>query len=523
MAVLKDLIVHGPSRFVNGINANSIKADEGIFNQLIAVDLKATDATIENLTATNARVTQTLTANHISTNSWEAANIANVGGNFYISPTGEQSGTITVTIARTAAPGTDGGTYTLTFGATSPAGFGVSSTSSTYWSSGARVMATGEVSYNNSKRYPLGTCEGAVSGSVTISSNNITGIAIAGVKSEALDVLFTDMGIAITASSGSLSGCIGYKLKISLYERYSSSNYYPIGILLTSLGKNKQQYIDIYSGTNSAGSSYTGFADPAVRIGELDGLPNIVDGSTAEATKPTGWGIYTTNGFFKGKIVSNAGIIANFTINNGKLYSNNHSAYNTAVSGIYIGDDYISFGSGGVTYFNTSGTGKIGPWTLSTTYLRNGNIASATNTSVAGVYLGTDGLNISNGTAASTTYITKTAINIGNKLTWNGTTLVIDGSATIGSGGSTITNSLAAKASVSAEYSVSIITSNFNPTATNGTLVTLTAKVSRVDGTAVGTVNYQWSGDNTVISGATSASYNVPYNTSYNTFTVEIS
>ena len=87
-------------------------------------------------------------------------------------------------------------------------------------------------------------------------------------------------------------------------------------------------------------------------------------------------------------------------------------------------------GSGGVTYFNTSGTGKIGPWTLSTTYFRNGNIASATNTSVAGVYLGTDGLNISNGTAATTSYITKTAVNIGNKLTWDGSTLSVNGAIT---------------------------------------------------------------------------------------------
>lgn len=434
MAVLKDLIVHGRSRFLNGINANSIKADEGIFNQLIAVDLKATDATIENLTATNARVTQTLTANHISTNTWEAASIANIGGNFYISPTGEQSGSINVTIDRTAAPGTDGGTYTLTFGVPSGSsgGFGVSSTSAAYWTNNARVMATGEVSYNNSKKYPLGTCSGTISGNVTASNNNITAITIAGVKSEALDVLFTDMGVVITASGGSLAGCVGYKLKISLYERYNSV-YYPIGILLTSLGRNdKKQYIDIYggsikSGYDAAGNVLnTGMAEPTLRIGELDGLPNIVTNGEND-TKPSGWGIYTTNGFFKGKIVSNAGIIANFTINGSKLYSNNHSTYDTAVSGIYIGDDYISFGSGGVTYFNTGGTGKIGPWTLSTTYFRNGKIANATNTTVSGVYLGTDGLNISNGTAATTSYITKSAVNIGNKLTWNGTTLSVTG------------------------------------------------------------------------------------------------
>ena len=49
MAVLKDLIVHGASRFLNtsyfnALKTNTIGADKGIFNKLIA-----TDATIDNL------------------------------------------------------------------------------------------------------------------------------------------------------------------------------------------------------------------------------------------------------------------------------------------------------------------------------------------------------------------------------------------------------------------------------------------------------------------------------------------
>lgn len=94
-----------------------------------------------------------------------------------------------------------------------------------------------------------------------------------------------------------------------------------------------------------------------------------------------------------------------------------------------------------------------------------------------------------------------------------------------------LTNDLSNKASINAEYSVNIVTSNFNPTATGtDTFITLTAKVSRVDGTAVGTISYAWYGDNssTAISGATSASYNVPANlvwngtTGYKTFTVQV-
>lgn len=86
------------------------------------------------------------------------------------------------------------------------------------------------------------------------------------------------------------------------------------------------------------------------------------------------------------------------------------------------------------------------------------------------------------------------------------------------------------KASVNAEYSVEIITSNFNPTATAAaTYITLTAKVTRTNGTALGNISYKWYGDNSssvVLS--TSSSYNVPANkvwngtSGYKTFTVEI-
>lgn len=435
MAILNNLIVHGRSRFLNGINADSIHTDlidanDGVFKTITTTTLDASTITTDMLKANNARVSQTLAVDGtISTNKWEAASIANIGGNFYISPTGKaDSGTITVTKTSTATiNGVSVGVYTLVVGGT----FGVTSTSSTVWGANSKVIFTGSISYpkmtdtdlsTTGKKYPLGSCNGTMT-QVSTGTGTLTGFTITGINSPALDIFFKEVGVTSVSSTA----CSGYEMQISVYQSYYSSALHPVGILLTSYGKEKKQYIDIYGGANTLGDSDSGFADPAVRIGQLDGLPNIVDGSTAEATKPTGWGIYTTNGFFKGKIVSNAGLIANFTINGSKLYSNGHSAFNTATTGIYIGDDYISFGSGGVTYFNTSGTGKVGPWTLSTTYFRNGNIANATNTTVSGVYLGTDGLNISNGTAATTSYITKSAVNIGNKLTWNGTTLSVTG------------------------------------------------------------------------------------------------
>ena len=319
MAVLKDLIVHGRSRFINGIDAdaihaNLIDANDGVFKTITTTTLDAETITTNMLNATNARVSQTLTVDGtISTNKWEAANIANIGGNFYISPTGKSStGTITVTkTGTTTINGVTVGVYTIVVGGT----FGVTSTNSTIWGTNSKVVFTGSISYNNSKKYPLGTCNGTIT-NISTGTNTLTGFTITGISSAALDIFFKEVGITSISSTA----CNGYEMQVSVYQSYYSGALHPIGILLTSHGKEKKQYIDIYGGANALGNTTedidTGFAEPSVRIGQLDGLPNIVDGSTASGTKPTGWGIYTTNGFFKGKIVSNAGLIGNFTIAN---------------------------------------------------------------------------------------------------------------------------------------------------------------------------------------------------------------
>ena len=340
MAILNNLIVHGSSRFLNGINANSIHTDlidanDGVFKTITTTTLDANTITTDMLKANNARVSQTLAVDGtISTNKWEAASIANIGGNFYISPTGKaDSGTITVTkTSTTTVNGVSVGVYTIVVSGT----FGVTSTSSTIWGTSSKVIFTGSISYpkmtgtdltTTGKKYPLGSCNGTMT-QVSTGTGTLTGFTITGVNSPALDIFFQEVGVTSVSSTA----CSGYEMQISVYQSYYSSALHPVGILLTSYGKEKKQYIDIYGGANTLGDSDSGFADPAVRIGQLDGLPNIVDGSTAEATTPTGWGIYTNNGFFKGKIVSNAGIIANFTINGSKLYSNGHSAYNTATT-----------------------------------------------------------------------------------------------------------------------------------------------------------------------------------------------
>lgn len=67
---------------------------------------------------------------------------------------------------------------------------------------------------------------------------------------------------------------------------------------------------------------------------------------------------------------------------------------------------------------------------IGSSFIRNGNVANATNTTVEGVYVGIDGFNVSGGTVATTSYFTKNAVNIGGKLTWNGSTLGVTGNIT---------------------------------------------------------------------------------------------
>lgn len=62
----------------------------------------------------------------------------------------------------------------------------------------------------------------------------------------------------------------------------------------------------------------------------------------------------------KGKVTATSGAIGGFTIENGKLFTNGHSAWNTNVAGVYLGSDYVSGGRGGVWYFKSDGDFQLG-------------------------------------------------------------------------------------------------------------------------------------------------------------------
>ena len=88
---------------------------------------------------------------------------------------------------------------------------------------------------------------------------------------------------------------------------------------------------------------------------------------------------------------------------------------------------------------------KTNGFTINSKYISNGTVTNVYQTTGKGVYIGTDGINISNGTANTTSYITKDAVHFGDGFHWDNreSTLNITGNisgSTIS--GSTITTSL---------------------------------------------------------------------------------
>lgn len=356
MAILKDLIVHGSSRFLNKIYASEIQtplieAEAGIFKKL-----KADDVTVVGLLDVQGQM---------HTNSWTNSNIATIDGSFYITPTlSSSSGTVSFSSAAAA-------TFTGTYSAVSSLYIGNNTASTVQWTSGSKILITGEVQVNG-EWIPLGTLLG------TLNSNNPTTsmpvVSITDNRNNTSNIL-TD----IYSLKGNAS--LSYRnLKVSLYQRADSSKYYPLGIFMTALGQNGKTFLDIYGGVNELTTSYGGYANPNVRIGNLSGLPAIT--TAAGNFTPVGWGIYTTNGYFSGTIVSNTGVIGGWKLGANSL-SNGTTGLNNTTVGIYLGTDGIRNYQDTDTYVNitegvieakgvnltgkiTASSGSIGGWNIGT-------------------------------------------------------------------------------------------------------------------------------------------------------------
>lgn len=383
MAILKDLIVHGSSRFLNKIYADELETSAFEAESAIIKKLKADDATVVGLLDVQGQ---------LHTNTWTNSNIATIDGCFYITPTlSSDSGNIVFSSVNVA-------NLTGDFTAVNSLYIGDSSSGSTVqWTKDSKILLTGEVEVNG-QWLPLGTLLGTLSENAATSS--------IGLK-ELKDNRHNDSSIITDIRNVVSNASLNYRnLKISLYQRKDGTDSKPLGIYMTAMGTNGKTFIDIYGGVNAtttAGSS-GGFADPNLRIGNLSGLGAV------EGTTPTGWGIYTTNGYFKGVIVSSAGKIGGFDIGTSSIKNTKTSYSETTNNGVWVGTDGIGLGKG-LFYVTNAGaltakSGSIAGWSFNTTSLYKTNATPGYNTSTMVISTGTASTNnIGGGGTASKTWM----------------------------------------------------------------------------------------------------------------------
>lgn len=140
-------------------------------------------------------------------------------------------------------------------------------------------------------------------------------------------------------------------LTVMVYQRHVGSSDYRVGIWMNCYDHiNSSSTIRVYGGTAT---------NPTVTIGNLTGM--TFNGNQIEGTN--NWGILTSMGYFEGAIISNEGQIGGWTIDENKLFNGTDSMTST-VPGTYIGAGTTAANSGirnyasSTQYVNITG-GKI--------------------------------------------------------------------------------------------------------------------------------------------------------------------
>lgn len=433
MAVLKDLIVHGPSRFLNAAYYNKIDADEISTNTIALQKITAKTNNTISIVAGLVDVD-----GELHTKSFTNSNIATIDGSFYITPTislqGDETNGYTA-VATNNSISFSGTSYNL------GSAYLDGSDSPIAWSTGSTVIVTGEVLVNN-EWIPLGTLKGTLSTYSTNTNPNVVGIT------NILDSVNQSSKIlGLIAGTGNLPY---RKVKISLIS-VNRSGLKPLGIYMTAAGSNGRTFLDIYGGNLAESTTYGGLSTPVVRIGNLSGsnLPPVGN------VTPNGWGIYTSNGFFSGTMVAKRGIIGEgakaWTIGKTSdtgaesfLYAPTTGPQSPSANtvGIYIGTDGINNYASSTQYVRiyggkiyaqgaditgkiTASSGLIGGWAISSSSIYSNDtstiksIVAGTRTASStgdGVYIGSNGvLNVGK---QSGNYLTFDGMNLDLKTDW---------------------------------------------------------------------------------------------------------
>ena len=304
-----------------------------------------------------------IVTNELRSFKWNIQHIANLGGTFLVTPTLKCTAN-SATFQVTTISGT-----TITAAIKDSTAITGYSFGGGDWNASSRIKISGKIG-----GITLDSCDGQLTTRMNTSAGT-------------LQFTFTypnQSTNGFTANTTYTASQVS-DLTVMLLTSYLNNNQNPIGIYMTSYDTNKRSHISLYGGTTMT---------PVVRIGYLSDIGTDVNGMA-----PTGWGIYTDNGFFKGTIVATAGKIGNFSIES-SLYSGKTSYSETTNDGVWIGTDGIGLGKGKF-YVTSAGamtctSGKIGNFNISTA-LYSGK-TSYSETTNNGVWIGTDGIGLGKGT-----------------------------------------------------------------------------------------------------------------------------
>ena len=235
---------------------------------------------VKKITASSGVINDLIVTNELRTFKWDIQHIANLGGSFLVTPTlncTANSATFTVT----AISGN-----TITAAIKDSTAITGNSLGGTTWPADSKIKISGKIG-----GIVLGTCDGKL----TAAMNNTAGT---------LNIQFTYPDQATNPLAVQTYNAANVSNLTVMLTTVGATN--PIGIYMTSYDTNGFSHISLYGGTATA---------PTVRIGNLQGLAAINN------VTPTGWGIYTNNGFFSGTVVSESGKIGGYTLDSTSLFS----------------------------------------------------------------------------------------------------------------------------------------------------------------------------------------------------------
>lgn len=323
--------------------------------------------------AGSGRISNLFVENELRALKYNIQTIADLGGSFIVAPTLNCSNTATFSTGSIS-----GNTITATI--SDAESINSADLGGATWKANSKIKVSGKIG-----GVVIGTCDGTLTSQMNTTAGTLN---------------FTFTYTSQTANINSLIENHAYKanevedLKVMLVTVGATN---PVGIYMTSYDANKMSHISLYSGANPT---------PTVRIGNLQGLDPIAGVDPDSLTNK--WGIYTSNGFFKGTIAAERGVIgSNATVTNNWQIGDRSIWYGNATPGASSSSLVISTGTASTNNIAGSGTNSSKTWMIAagTNFgVTNTGVMYATGANVTGI------LNATTGTFGNGTY----KITVGN-------------------------------------------------------------------------------------------------------------